>query len=152
MTYEEYFDDALSKIMLVLEATNSDRLKKTIKTILLDFDKKLKLDGVIKESKKRRVKLTNLFKRTKSMSKEEKLSFFKSIANKDVFLDAINTKRYKRFRKKKNKLKSNECYICGEKAYCMHHVVPLISGGTNKKNNLIPICIDCHKKIHDFMK
>lgn len=152
MTYEEHFDNALSKIMLVLEATNNDRLKKSIEKIFSDFDMWLKLDGIIKESKKTKIKISNIVKKTKTMSVQEKLDVFKEIANKDIFLNAKNTKRYRKFRDKKNKIKSTECYICGGKAYCMHHIVPLISGGTNRKGNLIPVCECCHKKIHTFMR
>lgn len=44
------------------------------------------------------------------------------------------------------------CVVCGKnKAYCQHHIVPLIKGGNNSDNNLIAICRSCHTKIHPFM-
>ena len=33
----------------------------------------------------------------------------------------------------------------------VHHIQPLSIGGTNKINNLILLCHDCHKKLHDEM-
>lgn len=52
----------------------------------------------------------------------------------------------------KNNLSSNKCRLCGEPAYCMHHILPLCKGGDNSPSNLIPVCRNCHKKIHPFMK
>lgn len=38
------------------------------------------------------------------------------------------------------------CFECDEKAHHAHHVVPLVRGG--KKT--IPLCTDCHEKVHDL--
>ena len=32
----------------------------------------------------------------------------------------------------------------------MHHKIPIKDGGTNDLFNLIPLCKDCHEKIHKF--
>ncbi len=80
---------------------------------------------------------------------DEKINNLKQLANKGF--GKINTKEYKKLRAKKNYLTGEVCYICGEKAYCMHHIVPLCHGGNNDDRNLIPICLDCHNKIHPFM-
>lgn len=31
-----------------------------------------------------------------------------------------------------------------------HHIVPLTLGGTNKISNIVPLCEDCHNKIHNI--
>lgn len=60
---------------------------------------------------------------------------------------------YYSLRSKKHKVGVVLCEVCGkEKAYCMHHILPLCKGGRNKSNNLIAVCEKCHKKIHPFMK
>lgn len=64
---------------------------------------------------------------------------------------SYNFYNYKYKREIKNKLTSKKCRICGKPAYCMHHILPLCKGGDNRKSNLIPVCIECHKKIHPFM-
>jgi 5-methylcytosine-specific restriction endonuclease McrA len=32
----------------------------------------------------------------------------------------------------------------------IHHVIPLLKGGTSDDSNLILLCIDCHKTRHDI--
>lgn len=59
--------------------------------------------------------------------------------------------RYRNCRKTKIDCVGEECVVCGEPAYCWHHVVPLINGGTNSPKNLVPVCRDCHKIIHPYM-
>ena len=89
-----------------------------------------------------------MLRKADKMAKAEKLAFFKELANKGF----IYNKDYKKCRGKKNALTSNECYICGSPAYCMHHIIPLTSNGKNRKRNLIPVCIDCHQHIHPHMR
>lgn len=47
------------------------------------------------------------------------------------------------------KLKGNLCEICGNAAKRCHHIVPLKFGGSNEIDNLMVLCIPCHKKVHD---
>lgn len=89
-----------------------------------------------------------LLKKADKMSTSKKIEFFKELASRGF----VYNKNYQRLRAKKNNLTSNICYICGGKAYCMHHIIPLSSNGKNRARNLIPVCLDCHKKIHPFMK
>lgn len=50
------------------------------------------------------------------------------------------------------------CQICGKKfppfspLLHVHHKIPLSQGGTNDSNNLITLCIDCHKDQHPHMQ
>ena len=30
----------------------------------------------------------------------------------------------------------------------VHHIIPVINGGTNDKNNLMSVCEKCHRLIH----
>lgn len=44
-----------------------------------------------------------------------------------------------------------KCSICGKTNNLqIHHKIPIKNGGTNDLFNLIPLCIDCHEKIHKF--
>lgn len=65
---------------------------------------------------------------------------------------SFNFYNYKEKRAIKNKLVGKKCRICGAPSYCMHHILPLCKGGTNSSSNLIPVCNECHKKIHPFMQ
>lgn len=51
------------------------------------------------------------------------------------------------------------CQLCGRYAkgnLHLHHIIPLGMGGTNSIDNLIPLCSECHYRIHfgdyDFRK
>lgn len=45
--------------------------------------------------------------------------------------------------------KYKKCANCGSVENIeIHHIVPLIVGGTNKRSNLVALCQDCHAKIH----
>lgn len=58
-------------------------------------------------------------------------------------------------------VKRRDCYTCQKCGknlyYCkegfghVHHIKPLSIGGTNEIKNLIYVCSDCHKKIHEDM-
>ena len=45
------------------------------------------------------------------------------------------------------------CMICGWKeATCdIHHIKPKKEGGTNDNSNLIVLCPNCHRKVHDHL-
>jgi len=37
------------------------------------------------------------------------------------------------------------CVVCERPAQEIDHIVPLYKGGTNDRENLQPLCIECHK-------
>lgn len=41
------------------------------------------------------------------------------------------------------------CINCNKPATDLHHVIPIALGGTNKDSNIVPLCAECHGKIHD---
>ena len=44
-----------------------------------------------------------------------------------------------------------KCVNCGsDENIQLHHVVPLVLGGTNNIDNIVPLCEDCHSKIHGW--
>jgi 5-methylcytosine-specific restriction endonuclease McrA len=45
-------------------------------------------------------------------------------------------------------LGNHVCYVCEDPAVIRHHVIPLIAGGRNKRNNIVPLCLECHSKVH----
>lgn len=50
----------------------------------------------------------------------------------------------------------NECQNCGAEAdnreLDVHHIIPVAAGGTNHEENLITLCIKCHRKIEQYTK
>jgi 5-methylcytosine-specific restriction endonuclease McrA len=44
------------------------------------------------------------------------------------------------------------CYVCATPATVRHHVLPLMNGGRNKRNNIVPLCAACHAKIHPHLR
>ena len=41
-----------------------------------------------------------------------------------------------------------KCELCGDHAIDAHHIIPLEEGGPNTLDNLICVCISCHRQIH----
>ena len=69
---------------------------------------------------------------------------------------AIRRKRWNGMRRDiKHILKTNGelvCKSCGSREHMeLHHILPLAMGGTNKLENLMPLCHGCHVKIHRDM-
>lgn len=45
--------------------------------------------------------------------------------------------------------KQHKCVNCGaESNLHLHHIVPLSLGGTNNIDNIVPLCEECHSKVH----
>lgn len=51
---------------------------------------------------------------------------------------------------------NHTCQMCGGneavRAHDVHHIIPVVSGGTNENWNLITLCIPCHRKAEEFTK
>ena len=65
------------------------------------------------------------------MEKEEARKWF--IKNRKSFEDKL----------------SKPCANCMGESEHLHHIVPLIKGGTNNRSNIIQLCAKCHGEIHD---
>ena len=54
--------------------------------------------------------------------------------------------KFRRRLLKENNIEHLICARCGEWRHSvhLHHIVPLVSGGENKAENLIPLCFVCH--------
>lgn len=44
------------------------------------------------------------------------------------------------------------CWVCRKPATQRHHLIQLQNGGRNVKENVIPICTECHSEVHPWMK
>ena len=44
------------------------------------------------------------------------------------------------------------CKTCGKDTdeLYKHHIIPIANGGKDKKENIIDICVDCHRIAHDL--
>lgn len=74
-------------------------------------------------------------------------------------IKVLNHRKYLKRRQEFNRLKAKfhslwrTCGACKtNKTDHIHHIILLKNGGTNKHWNLISLCIDCHCKIHEWMK
>lgn len=48
--------------------------------------------------------------------------------------------------------KAEECKMCGAKERLVnHHIIPIELGGSNNLNNIVVLCISCHRKVHRAM-
>lgn len=65
------------------------------------------------------------------------------------------TKSLRRLRKHFNKnyksMFTLDCFVCSRKSQHRHHLIQLQYGGINSKLNRIPLCRNCHVKIHPWM-
>ena len=57
-------------------------------------------------------------------------------------------KEWLRIKPKMAQLKGDKCFYCGAPAEEYHHIVPRHMGGDNRLENIVPMCIDCHRKAH----
>ncbi len=58
--------------------------------------------------------------------------------------------------RKVRKRDGHVCQMCGEfgvgRSLDVHHIVPVVSGGNNHPDNLITLCISCHRKAEEYTK
>ena len=49
------------------------------------------------------------------------------------------------------RLKHEECEICGwnKTTLDLHHIIPLSNNGIHKEENLIALCPNCHRLVHN---
>lgn len=88
------------------------------------------------------------FKYTKTTNKQNRPKDFQVIENKKTIIHkdkwwAIKQEVYKKY--------GHKCSKCGScNNIDVHHKIPLSKGGTNNIQNLIPLCHECHEKIHGY--
>lgn len=59
----------------------------------------------------------------------------------------LNASRLQDLINKKGTICSN-CHINCEQQIVFHHIIPLSLGGTDNDSNIVPLCTQCHQKIH----
>lgn len=56
-------------------------------------------------------------------------------------------------RRKYHRQQEPECHICGTtEKLNVHHIIPIMSGGTNDKWNLMTLCVSCHNRAEAFTR
>ena len=51
------------------------------------------------------------------------------------------------------KLKGTKCINCNTDCgdnIIFHHVIPISIGGTENNSNIVPLCTNCHRKLHNI--
>ena len=95
------------------------------------------------------------FKYTKTTNKQNYPKDYPVIENKKTIIheDKSSNSQDKWWAIRQEVLKKYG-YKCSKCGSCnnvnVHHKIPLSKGGTNNIKNLIPLCRDCHEKIHGF--
>ena len=81
-------------------------------------------------------------------SKEEKMRQLISLAKIEL---PWSPQPYELRRNRKHRTRK-PCQVCGEQAYCQHHIIQLQHGGYDNGINRIPICQECHEIIHPWLR
>lgn len=84
----------------------------------------------------------------------ERIKFLRNIALKyanGLYKRNTALDGYRDLRKVRNFYKTKDCIVCGNKAQLMHHLRPLLYFGTNEDYNLVPLCQNCHNKVHPHL-
>jgi len=67
--------------------------------------------------------------------------------------NSLSSKSWSRVAKE---ARSEKCANCGVESDTreldVHHIVPVVAGGTNHSENLITLCIKCHRKAEEYTK
>src|SRR5262249_31776261 len=103
--------------------------------------------------------LTNFWKQLggrqsngKGYNEDEKLIALISLAKIVYFRRGKSLPRYrKNFNQNYKSLWKLPCFICQNQSHHRHHLIPLVNGGINCKINRLPLCRDCHPKIHPWL-
>ncbi len=69
----------------------------------------------------------------------------------DPFASHIPNTTRKHFQKEKSKGRfrlKDWCWVCDRPAAHRHHIIPLRVGGRNRRDNLVPLCVSCHREAH----
>ena len=49
-------------------------------------------------------------------------------------------------------LNNKKCLFCdSENNLTIHHVIPRSLGGSNEQSNLVLLCAECHRKLHQVL-
>lgn len=48
--------------------------------------------------------------------------------------------------------RGSRCFACGLFAKVRHHIIQIQHGGSNSKENIVPLCIGCHAEIHPWLQ
>lgn len=72
--------------------------------------------------------------------------------------DAVKKQLRPSFKTVKDEYRDDECAMCGEAAedanrkLDVHHIIPLLSGGTNDEWNMTTLCRACHRKAEAYSR
>jgi len=75
----------------------------------------------------------------------------------DAVKKQLNPESWKRTRKRIRERAGHECEHCGgesgrDRDLDVHHIVPLMAGGTNEDWNLIALCESCHREVEAYTR
>lgn len=67
-----------------------------------------------------------------------------------TFLDVSGKEKLKRNQRQNavSRKQNGQCYLCGGPIEEIHHIKYQCSGGSDQQQNLVGVCADCHRRIH----
>jgi hypothetical protein len=70
----------------------------------------------------------------------------------DAVKTLLNNEPWERI-SQNHRSKNTVCQLCGaDKRLQVHHIIPVMSGGTNEPWNLMTLCVSCHGKAESFTR
>jgi len=118
-------------------------------------------ETVIKSRTPKKHKHKKNFNRNYLPFNKGKFIFFCSRARKQEILKALTDLStvkirthigYRQRRVKKHFLNRGDmCVVCKQPAEVLHHVILIMNGGPNKRENIVELCHNCHYEIHPWM-
>ena len=88
-------------------------------------------------------------------SSEPRLVLLQRFATVHIPLGREHARATRRRFQHRDRTKEHEaaepCFVCGKRATQRHHIIQVQHGGTNRANNLVPICGNCHTAIHPWL-
>lgn len=123
----------------------------------------VKLSRKLKKKKKKTNKLSrkaknvyHLYFELEKISTSERFNFLSQSQEKGSRIpNGLLKQRRKEFDKNKKSLLSlrkSICYVCeSNNDLVRHHVIPLHRGGSNSPKNLVPLCNNCHERLHPWL-
>ena len=112
----------------------------------------MNLGEILHEQKQDLLAFHAYFKSRPFFTTEEKMEKLRNMASKIYFKRKNSLRRFrKHFDENYQNMFKLPCFVCGSRCEHRHHIIPLINGGINSSKNRIPLCRNCHIKVHPWM-
>ena len=67
------------------------------------------------------------------------------------YSDYLASEHWQEVRQKYD-VQSKRCAGCDRQAFCIHHVTYVNLGNEDLEGDFLPLCFDCHERVHELLK